>query len=78
MTRRVLHPTDFSKASGAAFARALTEARQQRSELLLVHVLAPVVPMAGAGEAYVSPTMYEQMAESARASALVALEVYRD
>ncbi|HEU4368693.1 MAG TPA: universal stress protein [Methylomirabilota bacterium] len=67
MTRRVLHPTDFSKASGAAFARALTEARQQRSELLLVHVLAPVVPMAGAGEAYVSPTMYEQMAESARA-----------
>ena len=67
MTRRVLHPTDFSKASGAAFARALSEARQQRAELLLVHVLAPVIPMAGAGEAYVSPSMYEQMAESARA-----------
>jgi len=67
MSRRVLHPTDFSRASGGAFARALTEARQQKSELLVAHVLAPVIPMAGAGEAYVSPTVYEQMTESARA-----------
>ncbi|HEX9821874.1 MAG TPA: universal stress protein [Methylomirabilota bacterium] len=67
MKRRVLHPTDFSKASGAAFARALTEAKQQRSELLLAHVLAPIIPVAGAGEAYVAPSVYERMAESARA-----------
>jgi nucleotide-binding universal stress UspA family protein len=65
MSRRVLHPTDFSKASGAAFARALTEARERRSELLLVHVLAPVIPVAGEG--YVSPSIYEQMSQSARA-----------
>ena len=67
MTRRVLHPTDFSKASNAAFARSLAEARASRAELVLVHVLAPVMPIAGAGEAYVTPSVYEQMDASARA-----------
>jgi nucleotide-binding universal stress UspA family protein len=67
MSRRVLHPTDFSKASTAAFARSVAEARATRSELVLVHVLAPIVTMAGAGEAYVTPKVYEQMNESARA-----------
>ena len=67
MSRRILHPTDFSKASAAAFARALAEVRQSRGELLLVHVLAPVIPMAGAGEGYISPSVYEQMSKSARA-----------
>jgi nucleotide-binding universal stress UspA family protein len=67
MSRRVLHPTDFSKASGAAFTRAIAEARQNRSELVLVHVLAPVIPMAGAGEGYMAPSVYEQMSKSARA-----------
>ena len=28
MSRRMLHPTDFSKASAPAFARALAEARR--------------------------------------------------
>jgi len=65
MIRRVLHPTDFSRASGAAFARALAEARANRAALLLVHVLAPVIPMAGEG--YVSPTVYEQMDAAGRA-----------
>jgi nucleotide-binding universal stress UspA family protein len=67
MSRRVLHPTDFSKASNAAFLRAIAEARQSRGELLLVHVLAPVIPLAGAGEGYISPSVYEQMNKSARA-----------
>jgi nucleotide-binding universal stress UspA family protein len=66
MSRRVLHPTDFSKASTAAFARSLAQARETRSELLLVHVLTPIMPMAGAGEAYVTPSVYEQMSSSAR------------
>jgi len=65
MSRRVLHPTDFSKASSAAFARSLAEARANRGELVLVHVLAPVIPVAGEG--YVSPSVYEQMSQSARA-----------
>jgi nucleotide-binding universal stress UspA family protein len=67
MTRRVLHPTDFSKASNAAFARSLAEARASRAELVLVHVLAPVMPIAGAGGAYVPLSVYEQMHASARA-----------
>jgi len=67
MSRRVLHPTDFSKASTAAFTRSLAAARESRAELVLVHVLSPIVAMAGAGEAYVTPSVYEQMNQSARA-----------
>lgn len=67
MSRRILHPTDFSKASAPAFARAIAEARQTRSELLLVHVLAPVIPAVGASEGYLSPSVYEEMSRSSRA-----------
>jgi nucleotide-binding universal stress UspA family protein len=67
MSGRVLHPTDFSKASGPAFARAVAEARQNRSELLLIHVLAPVIPIGAGGEGYISPSVYDQMEKSARA-----------
>jgi nucleotide-binding universal stress UspA family protein len=74
MTRRVLHPTDFSKASNAAFAKSLAEARENRSELVLVHVLSPVIPIAAAGEGYVTPSIYEQMEKSARASAQKQME----
>jgi nucleotide-binding universal stress UspA family protein len=69
MSRRVLHPTDFSKASNAAFQRSLAEARDKRRELVLVHVLAHVVPLAATGEAYLAPSVYEQLAKSARAGA---------
>ena len=40
MSGRVRHPTDFSKSTGPAFARAVAEARQNRSELLLIHGIA--------------------------------------
>jgi nucleotide-binding universal stress UspA family protein len=69
MSRRVLHPTDFSKASSGAFTRSLAEARGNGSELVLVHVLSPVIPMAGAGEAYLTPSVYDQMNKTARALA---------
>ncbi|HET7874223.1 MAG TPA: universal stress protein [Methylomirabilota bacterium] len=65
--RRILHPSDFSPASSAAFSRAVELARANRAELLLVHVLAPVVPLAGDG--YVSPKVYEEIEASARAEA---------
>ena len=42
--RRILHPTDFSPASSAAFRRALELARANRAELVLVHVL-PATPL---------------------------------
>jgi nucleotide-binding universal stress UspA family protein len=63
--RRILHPTDFSRASGAAFRKALDLAKTSKAELLVVHVLAPTVPMVG--DAYVSPEVYEDLAASARA-----------
>ncbi|HET7854741.1 MAG TPA: universal stress protein [Candidatus Methylomirabilis sp.] len=37
---RILHPTDFCQASGAAFATAVTLAKESRAELLLFHVIA--------------------------------------
>lgn len=65
MTRRLLHPSDFSRASGAAFKKAIEMAKAARAEVLLVHVASPVVPVAGEG--YVSPKMYEEIAASSRA-----------
>jgi universal stress protein A len=67
MSGRVLHPTDFSKASGPAFARAVAEARQNRSELLLIHVMTPVIPIGPGGVGYISPSAYDAMEKSARA-----------
>ena len=44
--RRILHRSDFSRASGAAFTKAAEMAKSNHAELL-AHVLAPVIPMAG-------------------------------
>lgn len=66
MIRRILHPSDFSRASGAAFKKAIEMAKAGRAELMVVHVVSPVVPMA-AGEGYVSPKMYEEIAASTKA-----------
>ncbi len=65
--RRILHPSDFSRASGAAFAKAVEMAKTNRAELLVVHVLTPVVPMIGDG--YVSPKVYQEVEDTARAQA---------
>jgi nucleotide-binding universal stress UspA family protein len=65
--RRVLHPTDFSRASTAAFKRAVEMAKGNRAELLLVHVMVPAVPLMGDG--YVSPKVYEDLEAAAQAAA---------
>ncbi|HXJ79523.1 MAG TPA: universal stress protein [Candidatus Methylomirabilis sp.] len=70
--RRILHPSDFSRASGAAFAKAVDMAKANKAELLVVHVLTPVIPMVGDG--YVSPTVYEELEATARAHARKELE----
>jgi len=62
--RRILHPTDFTRASGAAFKRAVARAKADRAQLLIVHVLAPPVPMAGEG--YISPKLYDDLETTAR------------
>ena len=71
MSRRILHPSDFSRASGAAFKKAVEMAKANRGELMLVHVVSPVIPVAGDG--YVSPKMYEEIAASNRTWAQKAL-----
>lgn len=63
--RRILHATDFSRASGAAFARAVAMAKADRAELLLVHVSAPQVLTAD-GEYMFSQKMYDHLDASAR------------
>ena len=65
--RRILHPTDFSSASRAAFARAVDLARDNRAELVLAHVIAPYVPLAGEG--YMPPRLWEEMDASTKAYA---------
>jgi nucleotide-binding universal stress UspA family protein len=66
--RRILHPSDFSKASGAAFAKAVELAKTNGADLVLLHVLAPPLPLM-AGDGYVSPRVYEDLDKSARAYA---------
>ena len=65
MIRRILHPSDFSPASRAAFAKAIEMAKANRAELLILHVINPIMPVAGEG--YVSPKMYDELAASTRA-----------
>ena len=60
--RRILHPSDFSSASGAAFARAVELARRARAELIVVHVISVVVP--GVGEGFISPKVYDDIQQS--------------
>ena len=65
--RRILHPTDFSPASTAAFVKAAEMARANRAELDLVHVLSGVIPMAA--DTYLSPTVYADLEASGRTAA---------
>ena len=65
--RRILHPSDFSPASRAAFARAVDLAKANRAELVVAHVIAPIIPMMGDG--YVSPAVFDQLENAARAQA---------
>ena len=64
---RILHATDFSAASGAAFTWAVKMARRDRAELLLLHVLSPPAPLVA--DAYVTPAVWNTLIRSQRASA---------
>ncbi len=66
--RRILHATDFSRASARALAEAIGFAKQNHAELLLLHVAAPITPYL-AENSYVSPALYTQMEESERREA---------
>lgn len=60
--KRILHPSDFSRASRSAFKKAIELARATRASLDLLHVMAPVAPILGDG--YVSPQTYDKLAAS--------------
>ena len=62
--RRILHASDFSRASTPAFAKAVELAKANHAELRLLHVLDPLVPMP---DGYVSPPTYVQLRKSALA-----------
>ena len=64
MTRCVLHPSDFSSGSDAAFKKAIDMAKASRAELLVAHVISPIEPVSG--EEYI-PQMYEDIRASNRA-----------
>lgn len=63
-TRRILHPSDFSSAVRAVFARAVALAKAERAELLLAHVMTPVIPLVGEG--YISPKISVSGAHGSR------------
>ena len=65
---RVFHATDFSRASGPAFARAVAMARANRGELTIAHVLSPVALSMGDG--YMPPATYEAIERENRAHAM--------
>jgi nucleotide-binding universal stress UspA family protein len=63
MSRRIVHPSDFSSASVAAFKKAIEMAKSDHADLMIVNVISPIVPIAGDG--YLSPKMYEDLRASA-------------
>jgi nucleotide-binding universal stress UspA family protein len=65
--RRILHPSDFSKASQTAFAKAVGMAKADRAELLLAHVVTFPAPIVGDG--YISPKIYDDLIRGARTDA---------
>ena len=66
--RRIMHATDFSPASRAAFTQAVELARVTGAELILAHALSFVPPYLG-GEAYMSPSTWDRIEASARSTA---------
>lgn len=63
MIRRILYATDFSSASRAAFARAIALAKENRAQLTVAHVLAPMMAV---GDAAMSADTYAELEAAGR------------
>jgi universal stress protein A len=70
--RRILHPTDFSRASNRAFETAVDFAKSNRAELLLVHVL--VANVGYPVDSYADPALYVELDRSMQRQARSSLE----
>ena len=64
--RRILHPTDFSRASAPALRLALSLAKACRAPLVLLHVMTPPSPFIGVDS---PPSSYADLLILARRSA---------
>ena len=53
--KRIMHASDFSKASGAAFRLARELAEVLRTELVVCHAYNPVAPLAASEGFVVGP-----------------------
>jgi universal stress protein A len=62
--RRILFASDFSKASGKAFATALTMAKSSRAKLTVLHIVAPMTPISP--DQYIGPETWRQLDADAR------------
>lgn len=65
--RRILHASDFSKASQPAFRLARELARSLKAELIVFNAADTMLPTMGEG--YVSPTLVREVWEAGRQSA---------
>jgi nucleotide-binding universal stress UspA family protein len=64
--RRIVHATDFSRASRPALVKAMALARQNGAPLSIVHVLPPLALPVGGEMAYLPPATYEAIDQRAR------------
>jgi len=62
--RRILFASDFSKASGKAFATAVMMARTSRASLMVLHVIAPLAPVSP--DQYIGPDTWKEVDREAR------------
>ena len=69
--RRIVHPTDFSPASGKAFKKAIELAKDNKAALTIVHVL-PTLPLVA--DAYMAASAYDQMLTAQRRQAEKSME----
>ncbi|HET7876341.1 MAG TPA: universal stress protein [Methylomirabilota bacterium] len=65
--RRIVHATDFSRASAPAFRAAIEWARSHGARLHLLHVLVPASPFL-VGDERLPPSYLELQAQSRRAA----------
>jgi len=67
MSRPIMHATDFSPASRAAFAKAVQLAKRDRAPLTIAHVMVPPVIMIGDG--YMPAKTWDDITRAQRAMA---------
>jgi nucleotide-binding universal stress UspA family protein len=74
---RILHATDYSKASARALTEAVALAKQNRAELLVLHVIEPVTPYV-AGDDIGGAELYMKLEETTKQEAQASMNALID